>query len=417
MLSDVMIRKAKPGLKPQKLSDGRGLFVLLIPSGQRWWRFKYRFAGKEKLLSLGVYPDVGLRQAREKCDAVRKLVAAGTDPSAERQAEKRAKREAAANDFESVAREWLENIKAEWSPQHHSDSLKRFEVHIFPKIGHRPIREVTAPELLGALRGIEVRGTIESAHKVARACGQVFRFAIVSGRCDRNPAADLRGALKAKPKAKPMAALAVDDLPDLLTGIDSYDGDVQTRLALKLLALTFVRTNELRSAAWAEIDLDKAEWTVPPERMKTKAPHHVPLARQAVEAFRQLKVLNGNRALVFPGRRPTQPISKNTILFALYRMGYHSRMTAHGFRAIASTTLNELGYRPDVIERQLAHTEKNAVRAAYHRSQYLEERKAMMQQWADHLDALRASGGKVVGIGWGRKVAAGRPRASLKAKP
>ncbi len=405
MLSDVTIRKAKPGSKPQKLTDGRGLYVLLTPSGQRWWRFKYRYAGKEKLLSLGVYPDVGLRQAREKCDVVRKLVAAGTDPSAERQAEKRAQREAAANDFESVAREWLENIKAEWSPQHHSDSLKRFEVHIFPKIGHRPIREVTAPELLGALRGIEVRGTIESAHKVARACGQVFRFGIAAGRCDRNPAADLRGALKAKPKAKPMAALPSGDLPDLLKAIDAYDGDVQTRLALKLLALTFVRTNELRGATWAEIDLDKAEWTVPGERMKTKAPHHVPLARQAVEAFRQLKTINGNRELVFPGRRPTQPISKNTLIFAIYRMGYHSRMTSHGFRAVASTALNELGYRPDVIERQLAHTEKNAVRAAYHRSQYLEERKEMMQQWADHLDALRASSGKVVAIGHGRKAA------------
>jgi integrase len=411
MLSDVSIRKAKPGPKPQKIADGRGLFLLLTSAGQRWWRFKYRFAGKEKLLSLGVYPDVSLKQAREKCDAARKLVAAGTDPSALRQAEKRAAREAAENDFASVARDWLENIKGEWAPQHYADSMKRFEVHIFPKIGHRPIREITAPELLAALRAIEARGTIESAHKVARACGQVFRFAIAAGRCDRNPAADLRGALKAKPKAKPMAALAVADLPDLLKGIEAYDGDVQTRLALNLLALTFVRTNELRSAAWAEMDLDKAEWTIPAERMKTGAPHHVPLSRQAVEAFRQLKDLNGSRSLVLPGRRHTQPISKNTLLFALYRLGYHSRMTAHGFRAIASTTLNELGYRPDVIERQLAHVERNAVRAAYHRSQYLEERRTMMQQWADHLDALRASEGKVVAIGQ-----AGRKRASqLKA--
>lgn len=398
MLSDISIRKAKAASKPQKLTDGRGLYLLLTPAGQRWWRFKYRFTGKEKLLSLGVYPDVSLKQARERCEEVRRLVAAGQDPSVARQAEKRAVREAAANDFETVAREWLENIKGDWSAQHHSDSLKRFEMFIFPKVGNRPIRDITAPELLAALRGIEARGTIESAHKVARACGQVFRFAIAAGRCDRNPAADLRGALKAKPKAKPMAALGADDLPGLLVGIDSYDGDLQTRLALKLLALTFVRTNELRSATWAEIDLDKAEWTIPAERMKTKAPHHVPLARQTVDAFRQLQALNGSRDLIFPGRRPTQPISKNTILFALYRMGYHSRMTAHGFRAIASTTLNELGYRPDVIERQLAHTEKNAVRAAYHRSQYLDDRRAMMQQWADHIDALRASDGKVVAI-------------------
>jgi integrase len=396
MLTDTAIRKAKSGSRRQKLTDGRGLFLLLTPTGGRWWRFKYRFAGKEKLLSLGVYPDVPLKAAREKAENARRQVAAGTDPSAVRQAEKRAVREAAENDFESVARDWLENVKGQWAPQHHADTLKRFELHIFLRIGHRPIRDITAPELLSALRAIEARGTIESAHKVARACGQVFRFALAAGHCERNPAADLRGALKAKPRAKPMAALAAADLPDLLRGIESYDGDLQTRLALKLLALTFVRTNELRGAKWEEFDLDKAEWTILAERMKTRAPHHVPLSRQAVAVVRELKALNGHRAYVFPGRRPIQPMSKNTILFALYRLGYHSRMTGHGFRAVASTLLNELAYRPDVIERQLAHAEKNAVRAAYHRSQYLEERKAMMQQWADHLDALRADAPKVV---------------------
>lgn len=390
MLTDTQIRKAKQDDKPRKLTDGRGLYLLLTPQGGRWWRFKYRFAGKEKLLSLGVYPDVPLKTAREKAEDARRLVAAGTNPSAARQAEKREVREAFASDFESVAREWLENIKPQWAPQHHADTLKRFEVHIFPKIGRRPVRAITAPELLLALRAIEARGTIELAHKVARACGQVFRFALASGRCERNPAADLRGALKAKPKAKPMAALSAADLPELLRGIDTYDGEPQTRLALRLLALTFVRTNELRGAKWEEVELDKAEWTIPAERMKTHVPHHVPLARQAVEVLRELKTLNGHRELVFPGRWPTQPMSKNTILFALYRLGYHSRMTGHGFRAVASTLLNELGYRPDVIERQLAHAEKNAVRAAYHRSQYLEERKSMMQQWADHLDSLRS---------------------------
>lgn len=396
MLTDTEIRKAKPGDKPRKLTDGRGLYLLLTPHGGRWWRFKYQFAGKEKLLSLGVYPDVPLKAAREKAEDARRLVAAGTDPSAARRAEKRAAREAARNDFESLAREWLEIIRPQWAPQHHTDTLKRFEVHVFPKIGHRPIRDVTAPELLSALRAIEARGTIESAHKVARACGQVFRFALAAGRCERNPAADLRGALKAKPKAKPMAALSAADLPNLLRGIDAYEGDRQTRLALKLLALTFVRTNELRGAKWQEIDVDRAEWTIPSERMKTRAPHHVPLSRQAVEVLRELKALNGQSELVFPGRRRAQPISKNTILFALYRLGYHSRMTGHGFRAVASTILNELGYRPDVIERQLAHAEKNAVRAAYHRSQYLEERKVMMQQWGDHLDTLLSDESKVV---------------------
>jgi integrase len=403
MLTDTAIRRAKAPAKPAKLSDGRGLYLLLTPAGGRWWRLKYRFAGKEKSLALGTYPDVSLRDARARCDDARRAVANGIDPSATRQEKKREAREAAQNDFETLAREWLENIRGTWSPLHYGDSLKRFEVYVFPRIGHRPIGEVTAPELLSALRRIEAQGTIETAHKVSRACGQVFRYAIASGRCERNPAADLRGALKARPKAKPMAALAAADLPDFLARIDAYDGEAQTRLALRLLALTFVRTGELRGATWAEIDLDKREWTIPGERMKAKAPHHVPLSRQAVEAFRELRAMNGDGPLVFAGRYATKPMSKNTVLFALYRLGYHSRMTGHGFRAIASTILNELGYRPDVIERQLAHGERNAIRAAYHRSQYLQERTAMMEQWADHLDALRVgSGAKVIPIGAGR---------------
>jgi integrase len=239
---------------------------------------------------------------------------------------------------------------------------------------------------------------------VLRACGQVFRYAIVTGRCERNPAADLHGALKALPRPKHMAALPASELPKFLTLIEAYDGEVQTKLALRLLALTFVRTNELRGATWDEIDLDKAEWTIPAKRMKIKSPHHVPLSKQAVAAFRELHEVNGRRQWVLAGRAPSQPISKNTVLFALYRMGYHSRMTGHGFRALASTILNEMGYRPDVIERQLAHTEKNAVRAAYHRSQYLEERTTMMQAWADFLDAQR-EGGKVVAFKRKRAVA------------
>lgn len=395
MLSDVLIRKAKAPAKPTKLSDERGLYLLLTPSGGKWWRFKYRFAGKEKLLSLGTYPDVPLAKARDAREEARRQLAEGIDPSAARQQEKWEKTEAAANDFEMVAREWLDNVKPRWSPVYHDDTLKRFEAFIFPGIGRKPIADVTAQDLLVLLRKIEARGTVETAHKVARACGQVLRYGIASGRCERNPAADLRGALKARPKPKPMAALPATELPTFLRRIDEYDGDLQTKLALRLLALTFVRTNELRGAKWTEIDLEKAEWVVPAERMKTRTPHHVPLSRQAVEAFRQLQVFNGRWPWVFPGRAPAKPMSKNTILFALYRMGYHSRMTGHGFRALASTALNEMGYRPDVIERQLAHTEKNAVRAAYHRSQYLEERTTMMQAWADFLDAQRV-GAKVV---------------------
>jgi integrase len=391
MLSDTLIRKVKTPTKPTKLTDERGLYLLCAPSGGRWWRFKYRYAGKEKLLSLGTYPDVSLARARAAREEARRQLAEGIDPSEARQQAKREKAEAAANDFETVAREWLENVKGSWAAVYYGDTLKRFEAFVFPTIGRRPIANVTAAELLPLLRQIEARGTLVTAHKVLRACGQVFRYGIATARCERNPAADLRGALKALPRPKHMAALPAAELPAFLSKIDAYDGEVQTRLALKILALTFVRTNELRSATWTEIDLDKAEWVIPAERMKTKAPHHVPLSRQAVEAFRTLQQMNGKWPWVFAGRAPSQPMSKNTVLFALYRMGYHSRMTGHGFRALASTTLNEMGYRPDVIERQLAHTEKNAVRAAYHRSQYLEERKTMMQQWADFLDSQKIS--------------------------
>lgn len=396
MLTDTSIRKAQTPTKPTKLADERGMYLLLTPSGGRLWRLKYRYAGKEKLLALGAYPDVPLAKAREARDEARKALAQGMDPSAVRQQEKRAKAEAHANDFETVAREWLENVKPGWAAVYHGDTVKRFEAFIFPTIGRRPIASLTALDLLPLLRKIEERGTRVTAHKVHRACGQAFRYAIATGRCDRNPAADLRGALQALPRPKHMAALPAAELPSFLRKIEEYDGELQTKLALRLLALTFVRTNELRGATWAELDLDKAEWIIPSERMKTKAPHHVPLSRQAVEAFRSLQEMNGKWPWVFPGRAPSQPMSKNTVLFALYRMGYHSRMTGHGFRALASTTLNEMGYRPDVIERQLAHTEKNAVRAAYHRSQYLEERKTMMQAWADYLDSQLEGQSKVV---------------------
>ncbi len=379
-----------------KLADDRGLFLLLTPTGGRLWRFKYRFAGKEKLLSIGTYPDVPLAKARDARDAARRMISQGIDPSVARQQERRAKTLAATNDFEMVTREWLENVRPKWAAVTHSDTLKRFEAYVFPSIGHRPVSEITAPELLDVMRKIEKRGIVFTAHKVANSCGQVFRYGIVTGRCERNPAADLRGALRARPKAKPMAALPASELPDFMRRIDAYSGEVQTQLALCLLALTLVRTSELRCASWAEIDLDKAEWIIPAERMKAGSPHHVPLSRQAVVAFRKLQAMNGKWPWVFAGRAPMKPMSKNTVLFALYRMGYHSRMTGHGFRALASTALNEMGYRPDVIERQLAHTEKSAVRAAYHRSQYLEERTTMMQQWADFLDRQRGKGPTVV---------------------
>jgi integrase len=393
MLTEAAIRKAKTPAKPTKLSGERGLYLLCTPSGGKWWRFKYRYAGKEKLLSLGTYPEVSLAKAREDREEARRQLAAGVDPSGARQEAKRQRVEATANNFEGIAREWLENVKPGWAAIYHGDTVKRFEAFVFPLIGRRPIASITTSELLPLVRKIEARGTLVTAHKVLRACRQVFAYAIASGRCERNPAADLRGALRSLPRPKHMAALSASELPTFLRKIEDYDGETQTKLALRLLALTFVRTTELRGATWAEVDLDRAEWTIPAERMKTKTPHHVPLSAQAVEAFRELQRMNGKWPWIFAGRAPSKPMSKDTILFAIYRLGYHSRMTGHGFRALASTTLNEMSYRPDVIERQLAHTEKNAIRAAYHRSQYLDERKAMMQAWADHLDAQRSGGG------------------------
>lgn len=389
MLSDLQIRKLKRPKKPTKLFDERGLYLLVTPSGGLWWRFKFRFAGKEKLLSLGTYPDVSLVQARTARDEARRLLSQGDDPAVAKQVRKRARAQAAANSFEAVTREWLANVEPKWATVTHGDTRKRFEKYVFPDIGHRPIADIDAPELLSVLRKLEARGTVFSAHKVMNSCGQVFRYGIATGRCSRNPAADLKGALKARPKAKPMAALSAADLPTFLRQMEEYDGEEQTRLALKLLALTMVRTGELREAQWSEIDLERAEWTIPANRMKAGNPHHVPLSRQAVQALRRLQQVNGRSPWVFPGREPRKPMSKNTILFALYRMGYHGRMTGHGFRAVASTLLNEMGYRPDVIERQLAHMEKSAVRAAYHRSQYLEERRTMMQAWADRLEVLK----------------------------
>ncbi len=391
-LTETAAKQAKPKDKPYKLTDEKGMYLEVMPNGSKYWRLKYRHLGKEKRLALGVYPDVSLKQARDKRDDARKQIAAGSDPGQLKQADKRAKRLAAANSFEAVTREWLENIRAKWTSDHYDYTLRRFEAYAFPEIGSLPVSEVDAPTLLAMARKIEAQGTIETAHKVTRACGQVFRYAIAAGKCIRNPAADLRGALKAKPNPKHMAALSLADLPGLLRKIDTYaeeGGEVQTQYALGLLALTFVRTGELREAEWSEFDLDGAIWRIPAERMKMKAPHVVPLARQTVSLLRKLHTITESYRFVFPGRVPAKPMSKNTVLFALYRMGYHGRMTGHGFRAVASTQLNEMGFDADAIERQLAHAERNKIRAAYHRTEYLPERTAMMQQWADMLDTWK----------------------------
>ena len=394
MLTDTACRNAKPKEKPYKLSDEKGMYLEVMPSGSKYWRLKYRICEKEKRLAIGVYPEVSLAAARMKRDEARKQISNGIDPGAAKQEEKRTAKIATANSFEAIAREWLEHMKHKWSEGHHTYTTRRFEAYVFPEIGYAPISQINAPTLLAVARKIEAKGTIETAHKVMNTCGQVFRFAVASGRCERDPVGDLKGAIKARPAPKHMNALSEKELPELLRKMDAYatdnGGELQTQYAMQLLALTFVRTGELREAVWDEFDFDKAEWRIPAERMKMKAPHVVPLSLQALAILKQLQAINGTYKLVFPGTNPKKAMSKNTVLFALYRMGYRGRMTGHGFRAIASTLLNEMDFDADVIERQLAHSEQNKVRAAYHRAEYLPERRNMMQQWADYLESRKA---------------------------
>ncbi len=389
-LSDAKARNAKPAAKPYKIADGNGLFLLVTPSGGKYWRLKYFFAGKEKLLALGVYPDISLAEARERRAQARKVLAAGNDPGS---AKKEAKRLAAlknSNTFEVVAREWFEKRKHEWAPITAEVALARLEAHVLPKLGSRPVADISAPEVLTMLRAVEDRGTLETARRVMNISGQIFMYAIATGRADRNPVPDLRGALKT-PVVRHHSFLTENELPLYLRRLEAYDGSPQTRLALRFLLLTFVRTNELRAAQWTEIDWDKAEWRIPAERMKMKELHIVPLSRQTIAVLRELEKHSGNRQYIFPNEhRPAAVMSENTMLYALYRMGYHSRATGHGFRSTASTILNEQGFRADVIERQLAHSERNSIRAAYNHAQYLPERRQMMQWWADYLDEVAA---------------------------
>ncbi|MGE3999013.1 MAG: tyrosine-type recombinase/integrase [Planctomycetaceae bacterium] len=364
-LSDAKVRNAKPKSKPYKIADGEGLFLLVTPSGGKYWRLKYFFAGKEKLLALGVYPEVNLADARDRRAQARKALAAGNDPAAVKKEAKRQETIKQSNSFEAVAREWLEKREHQWAPITFDLKLQRLEKFVFPKLGKRPISDINPPEVLDMLRVVESKGTLETARRLMQLCGQIFMYAIATGRAERNPVPDLRGALKT-PVVKHRSYLQESELPDYLKKLAAYDGEPQTQLALRFLLLTFVRTNELRGAEWTEIAWDKAEWRIPPERMKMKELHIVPLSRQAIAVLRQLQRLSGNRQHVFPNQHnPSTFMSENTMLFALYRMGYHSRATGHGFRSTASTILNEHGFRADVIERQLAHSERNAVRAAY----------------------------------------------------
>ncbi|MDG2539844.1 tyrosine-type recombinase/integrase [Dyella jiangningensis] len=398
-LTDTAIRKAAPRNKPYKLADGGGLYLEVMPTGSKYWRLKYRVDGKEKRLALGVYPDVTLAAARTGKEDARRMLAQGRDPSADKRAAKLAKIEAMVvtiDTFEVVAREWM--ARQDVAEVTANKTRWLLESFLFPDLGSRPIGGISARDLLDVLRKVEATGKLETAKRAKIKAGQVFRYAVLEGKVDADPTASLRGALK-PPKNKHHAAIT-DPLRmgELLRAIDGFAGQFVTLAALRLAPLVFVRPGELRQAEWREIDLDQALWRIPAERMKMKAAHLVPLAPQAVGILRELYPLTGTGRYVFPGLRTgSRPMSENTVNAALRRLGYSGEeMTGHGFRSMAATRLNEMGWNSDAIERQLAHAETNKVREAYtHAAQYLEERVRMMKAWANYLDALRTSGGAV----------------------
>lgn len=399
-LTDTAIKNAKPGVnpkgeattKPYKIPDGGGMYLEVAPSGGKWWRLKYRFGGKEKRLSLGVYPDVGLKAARERREDARKLLADGIDPGENRKAAKAAGAARAANSFEVVAREWHGKFSPGWAATHSSKIIRRLEENIFPWLGARPIAEITAPELLSCIRRIEARGILETAHRTLQHCGQVFRYAVQTGRAERDPSGDLRGAIPpVRDKGHFAAVTDPKQVAELLRTLDGYQGTFVVSSALRLAPLVFVRPGELRKAEWADFDLNAAEWryTV----TKTKQDHIVPLSTQAVTILRELYALTGAGRYVFPGARSSdRAMCDNAILAAMRRMGIgKDEMSGHGFRAMARTVLDEvLGVRPDLIEHQLAHAVRDPLGRAYNRTTHLPERKKMMQQWADYLDKLKA---------------------------
>ncbi len=396
-LTDKNVRDAKPRDKPFKLSDENGLYLLVNPNGSKLWRWKYRFGGREKLMAFGPYPQVTLAEARKAhLIAFTKLKTSHIDPMAERKQLKRVESLSLENSFQSVALAWWGAWKGARSARHADYVLRRLELDVFPVIGARPIAELTAPHLVAMVKRIEARGALDIAKRSLQTCGQVFRYGIAHGLCSRNPVADFKPSdVIASRKKTNYARLDIAELPELMRRIEGYQGSSITRLALKLMAHTFVRTSELLGARWSEFDLEAARWTIPADRMKMKTVHIVPLSTQVIEMLRVLHLLTGTRTLLFPGERDHEkPMSNNTLLGALKRMGYAGRMTGHGFRGMASTALHEQGFRHDYIELQLAHQERNEVSAAYNYAQYLKERANMMQHWSDFLETTK--GGKVL---------------------
>ncbi len=391
-LKDLQVKNAKAKDKPYKLADGGGLYLLVTPAGGKGWRLKYLFQGKEKLISLGTYPEIGLQEARKKRDINKELLSSGIDPSDNRKAAKLAGAERAANNFEAIAREWLAKNKDGWAKTHYDKIVGRLENDVFPHLGTKPISSITAPDLLNIIRKIESRGVLETAHRALANCGQIFRYAVATGRTERDPTGDLRGALPSvKSRRTHFAAITEPkEVGRLLRSLYGYEGSPTVCAALRLAPLVFVRPGELRAAEWAHIDLDNAEWryTV----TKTNTPHIVPLSAQAVEILKELQPLTGNGQYVFPSpRSKSRPMSDNAILSAMRRMDISKDvMSGHGFRAMARTILDEvLGERVDIIEHQLAHAVRDPNGRAYNRTSHLPERKRMMQRWADYLDTLR----------------------------
>jgi len=395
MLTDKTIKSLVPGEKKTRHFDAGGLYLEVAPSGGKWWRLKFRYGGKEKRLSLGTYPTVSLREARERRDGAKKMLANGIDPSAARKEEK-AEARAASETFEVIAREWHGSFLKGLTERSASEILHRIERDVFPWVGHKPVREVTAPDLLAVVRRIESRGAPETARRVLQYLSRIGRYAVATGRAERDAAADLRGALPPANKKHFSTLTDPKDVAALLRAIDTYQGSYIVLCALKLAPLVFVRPGELRKAEWAEFNLDEAEWRIPAERMKMRELHIVPLSHQCVTILKELQPLTGSGKYLFPSiRSVARPISENTLNGALRRLGYtKEEICAHGFRSMASTLLNEQGWNRDAIEKQLSHGERDAIRASYNFAQYLPERRKMMQGWADFLEGLKA-GAKV----------------------
>jgi len=392
LLNDKKIRNAPAQDKPYRMKDGDGLFLQVDPKGGKNWGQRNSFAGKEKMLAFGTYPEVSLHDAREKRLAARKLLANGIDPGAKKKEDKRLAEFKAESTFEAVAKEWFDTNKPKWAPDHAERLWRRLQLHMISAIGDRPFADITSLELLNVLRKVERRGTTETAHRLLQTAGVIFRYAVLTSRTKYNPTVDLKGAL-APHRAENHPTILAKELPDFFKQLSAVDTSRQNKLAIWILMLSFVRQGELRQAKWEDIDFNAQEWHLPAHTMKMREAHVVPLARQAVKLLQELKTLTGEGELLFPSqqRRRHAMMSENTINHVLHKMGYKDKLVGHGFRALASTTLNEKGFRPDVIERQLAHIEHNKVRAAYNRAEYLPERKKMMQWWADYLEKAAAS--------------------------